>query len=550
MSFDFSTLVTDRLQSDVDQRNAKGTYNAADLNRVTAAMEALDELFQAYGYHSGYTPIFVASRGGQSGQLPEVYTRLQYIESSGTQWIDTGFKPNQLSRVVMDVNILTQSGWPRAVFGGRNGSTTAVDSFVFWAFAADYFRSDLDTGLLQIPTRPAGRHHIDKDRNTTYVDGAPYTQTNHTFQSNYNLALFGQNDADGIDERMVVMQLYGCQVYDNGILVRDFIPCESPDGVVGLYDAANGMFYGNAGTGTFAAGPELSGNGIPAGYTELEYIRATGGQYVDTQYKPGSQSKIVIDAKFDNTSCNCFGSRISWNNNQFGLFWASNNPYCVQIENASYNGGTFDETARHTIELTSTQFKLDGEVKATYSSGNFSCQNNAYLFWMPASSQSEFAIGNIYSAIFYDGDSTLVRSYIPCESPDGEVGLYDTVHGIFYGNAGSGSFTAGPEIHDPDPGPMLDPYTWYKSDIPMQSQMAQYLANLAALRGVLSQVAAEPPTPESMALLTYVKANDIETILLQIEAVLTTIGAGFLRAGMPWAVAGGPEIFARNGGTA
>ena len=42
MSFDFATLVTDRLQSDVDERNAKGTYNAADLNRVTAAMEALD----------------------------------------------------------------------------------------------------------------------------------------------------------------------------------------------------------------------------------------------------------------------------------------------------------------------------------------------------------------------------------------------------------------------------------------------------------------------------------------------------------------------------
>lgn len=57
MSFDFSTLVTDRLQSDVDERNAKGTYNASDLNRVTAAMEALDEMFRAYGYHTGYVPM-------------------------------------------------------------------------------------------------------------------------------------------------------------------------------------------------------------------------------------------------------------------------------------------------------------------------------------------------------------------------------------------------------------------------------------------------------------------------------------------------------------
>ena len=36
------TLVTDRTQADADARNDKGTYNAADLNRVTEAMEYLN----------------------------------------------------------------------------------------------------------------------------------------------------------------------------------------------------------------------------------------------------------------------------------------------------------------------------------------------------------------------------------------------------------------------------------------------------------------------------------------------------------------------------
>ena len=559
MNFDFSSLVTDRLQSDVDQRNAKGTYNAADLNRVTAAMEALDEMFQAYGYHSGYTPIFVASRGGQSGQLPEGYTRLQYIESSGTQWIDTGFKPNQLSRVVMDVNILTQSGWPRAVFGGRNGSTTAVDSFVFWAFAADYFRSDLDTGLLEIDIPPAGRHHIDKNRNTTYVDGAPYTQTNYTFQSNYNLALFGQNDADGIDERLVVMQLYGCQVYDDGVLVRDFIPCESPDGAVGLYDATNGMFYGNAGTGTFAAGPAIQGNGLPVGYTQLEYIQSSGTQYIDTGFIPNQDTRVVCSFELltDNGGHQViFGARISSSSGQYLFGYAGHRspPHWRSDYNTTQSNfpSSIPRSGRYEVDKDGNVTQLDSETVQA-GAATFTAVVSMYLFAGNTNGVVENQSSmKLYACQIYDEDA-MVRNFVPCTDPDGVVGLYDAVNGMFYANAGTGVFSDGPAVPpepEPEPGPVLDPYTWYESDIPMQSQMAQYLANLAALRGVLSQVAAEPPTPESMALLTYVEANDIETILLQIEAALTTIGAGFLRAGMPWAVAGGPEIFARNGGTA
>lgn len=62
MSFDFSTLVTDRLQSDVDARNGKGTYNAADLNRVTACTAYLNSLLEGYGYQTGYVPVRVAER--------------------------------------------------------------------------------------------------------------------------------------------------------------------------------------------------------------------------------------------------------------------------------------------------------------------------------------------------------------------------------------------------------------------------------------------------------------------------------------------------------
>lgn len=50
MSFDFSSLITDRTQQDVDAVNPKGYYAASDLNRVGHAMEYLAEVIRGYGY--------------------------------------------------------------------------------------------------------------------------------------------------------------------------------------------------------------------------------------------------------------------------------------------------------------------------------------------------------------------------------------------------------------------------------------------------------------------------------------------------------------------
>lgn len=50
-------LITDRTSSDVSNRTKKGYYTAMDLNRVTEAMEYLNEKLRTLGYESGYTPI-------------------------------------------------------------------------------------------------------------------------------------------------------------------------------------------------------------------------------------------------------------------------------------------------------------------------------------------------------------------------------------------------------------------------------------------------------------------------------------------------------------
>lgn len=190
------------------------------------------------------------ARGGidlwTSNALPSGFTALEYVQSSGAQYVDTGFKPNNNTRAVLDVYLPAQPSYPVPIFGGRNGSTSSSGSFIMWIFSSSALRTDFNTHNLDIAVSPVGRFLIDKDKNVTSVNGTTYTNTSSTFQSNYNFGLFGQIDVDGVDTRMATMKLYSCQIYDNGTLVRDYVPCMNASNVCGLYDRVNKVFYPSA----------------------------------------------------------------------------------------------------------------------------------------------------------------------------------------------------------------------------------------------------------------------------------------------------------------
>lgn len=56
MSFDMSSLITDRSAADVLAKNSKGTYNASDLNRVGAAMNYVADRLRGQGYAPNISP--------------------------------------------------------------------------------------------------------------------------------------------------------------------------------------------------------------------------------------------------------------------------------------------------------------------------------------------------------------------------------------------------------------------------------------------------------------------------------------------------------------
>ena len=189
--------------------------------------------------------------------LPNGYRQLEYIKSSGTQYVDSGFKPNQDTRVFCDA-VFVASSTAYWLFGARNGIQDRTFGFLTYN---NQYRSDYNTSVDEYLTAgQSGRFTVDKDGNVTKINGeTAKTATAGTFQCTHNLYLLANNNNGTVSGRCSAT-LYSCQIYDNGTLIRDYIPCQTASGEIGLWDDVNSMFYGNAGTGTFISG----------GYTSLK----------------------------------------------------------------------------------------------------------------------------------------------------------------------------------------------------------------------------------------------------------------------------------------
>ena len=195
--------------------------------------------------------------------LPSGYKRLEYIRSTGTQYVDSGFKPNNNTRVVLDFEPTAAYSSIVGIFGTRDeNSGTAKNQFVFWNSGASAFRTDYygTQKTLSVSTL-LKRQTVDKNKNVTTIGSVSVTNTASTGQCANNLYLFCANSA-GTANYFSKLKLYSCQIYDNGTLIRDYIPCQTASGEIGLWDDVNSVFYGNAGTGTFTAGPVVTSPSI------------------------------------------------------------------------------------------------------------------------------------------------------------------------------------------------------------------------------------------------------------------------------------------------
>jgi hypothetical protein len=186
-------------------------------------------------------------------RVPDGYTELEYIESTGTQYIDTCVYATQNTRLVCDADLLSLDS-PDGVPGLFGYYVSGTNQFA--VFYSTKWQAWFGSSSVSIVGSYSGRKVVSLDSSEFKVGESSVDVNSKGFTSTLPIHLFGfcQNN-----KHMYAadMKLYSCQIYDNGTLVRDFVPCKDASGVVGLYDLANGAFYQNAGSGSFTAGGDI-----------------------------------------------------------------------------------------------------------------------------------------------------------------------------------------------------------------------------------------------------------------------------------------------------
>lgn len=397
------------------------------------------------GYDGLSSVTVEAAQGGEGtygwkksvSKLPSGYTEVEYLQSSGTQHIDTGYVPNQGTEVVIDFRATNTDC---AVFGSRIDYNDAAFT-LYWS-ATNAAAVEIGTSFYSLGSLVNSNRHIVEMSNTAFIlDGSTiHTYSTGNFTPNANMRLFHSGGADSLPKMQGC--IYSCQLYDNGTLVRDFIPCTNPNDVAGLYDTVNGVFYTNAGTGTFMAGNPIR-NDFPSGYTQIEYIESSGTQHIDTEFKANQNTRVTIDFTYLSGDV-VFGAYDTGGKNGFGLQCASGKWYTYYGTSSGY-GVAASANTRHLVDINKNVATIDGATLRTAAANTFQGSNPLILCALyNASTVGVNTSIMLYACKIYD-NGTLVRDYVPCKNANGVVGLYDFVNKKFYANAGSGAFAAGAE---------------------------------------------------------------------------------------------------------
>ena len=192
--------------------------------------------------------------------LPDEYQEVEYIQSGGTQYIDTGINPKIKPRVVVNMMLLNSAD--KDYWGNNN-----IDGSAYLAnFASGilmYYRygrtGSINTGV----TAPFNEFHEWDVSDAIYLDKVKlYTTPNvYTYNANQsNIYLFRSARSYGVFRASYFI------IYDGDEKVREYYPCyRKSDNAIGLFDKVSNTFFPNLGSGIF-----IKGNDIIPGDTVFE----------------------------------------------------------------------------------------------------------------------------------------------------------------------------------------------------------------------------------------------------------------------------------------
>lgn len=413
--------------------------------------------------------------------LPDGYLRLEHIQSTGTQYIDTLDYIQGEDTVEIDFIPSIDSG-NYALYGSDNGN--AYNNGEYSCF---YYNQNIElvtptSNSVSVIDRRYNVYvantsmNIKVDVSSWIVNGTIDSKT--TFYNNYttskHLYIFATNRNNSAGYLSSV-KLHYFKWNRNGNVLHNYIPAlRTSDYKPGLYDLVNNTFYYNQGSGEFTY-QELPASDISVKffniiktqqYYDALYLEDTyGDSYINTGVKLNQDSYVSCEFKVTqyqtnfSMACSPFGARTGWQNNAFNFYIPVNNSTTIYF---SYGNQIYSTSSSNILNTTcvvvanKNNWSMVGATTAskTFTYTAFQNLGDCYMFNTNFYSENP-PIGLLnsnahlrISSLSIQDNGTLIRRFVPKVRNDGKPGMYDLCGSIcpltgtpFYINAGSHEFS-------------------------------------------------------------------------------------------------------------
>ena len=185
------------------------------------------------------------------------YQRREYIESTGTQFVDTGFKPSNLTSYVLDMQFVRA----KANSDNQFFSMSTSNTYFVLRLSGNKFSVRWGKGALTVLPHSGNltdRHVITCDKGVFQCDDSePVSFEPTVFTQPQTISLFAFTNNNGSHAQNSCIRIYSLQMYEDGELVRDMVPCyDTQSNTRGLYDFVRQTFTKNGGSGSLILGPQ------------------------------------------------------------------------------------------------------------------------------------------------------------------------------------------------------------------------------------------------------------------------------------------------------
>ena len=196
-----------------------------------------------------------------SSSLPSGYQQLEYIESDGNEYINSGYKPTMNTGIEATFQFTDSTTAQQRLYGV--GSDTSADGLLVYEFYingtnnfAYAFKNNLNgwtsTGIKADTNKHTLSFNTKNDKaffvsNSTQVNISKISTTATMTSSNYNLFILGRNyyyNSSTHPQSYGKIKLYSFKIYEDSVIQKNFVPCyEISSGKAGLYDTIGNEFY-------------------------------------------------------------------------------------------------------------------------------------------------------------------------------------------------------------------------------------------------------------------------------------------------------------------